>query len=285
MSVEPLVSADRARLGQALATLAREDPTFTYRYDEQTGQTIMSGMGELHLQVLHRKLSKDLKVPVRVGNPAVAYRETITTASEVEYRFVRQTGGRGQYAVVTLRVEPFKHEHPDEQVVFKSAIKGGAISARYVTAVGQGVMDARTCGPLGGFPVTDVKVTLLDGKEHEVDSSELAFEMAGAQAFTEALTKARSALLEPIMALQAVVPDSYFGAVQADLNSRRAVITHTELRRGNRVIDAQVPLANMFGYATAVRGLTQGRATYSMEPLEYRIMPESLARNVLEVSY
>lgn len=284
MSVEPMASADKARLGQALATLTREDPTFTYRHDEQTGQTIMSGMGELHLQVLHHKISRDLKVPVRVGSPAVAYRESITSTADVEYRFVRQTGGRGQYAVVNLRVEPFKHEHPDQQVIFESAIKGGAISAKYIPAVEQGVMDARTSGPLGGFPVSDVKATLLDGREHEVDSSDLAFEMAGAQAFTEALTKARPTLLEPIMALQVFVPDSYFGAVQADLNGRRAIITHTELRRVNRVIDAQVPLANMFGYATAVRGLSQGRATYTMAPLEYRIMPESMAKEVLDGS-
>ncbi len=285
MSVEPVASADRARLGQALALLAREDPTFTYHYDQQTSQTIMSGMGELHLQVLHRKLREDLKVPVRVGNPLVAYRETITAAAEAEARFVRQTGGRGQFAVVTLRVEPFQHQHPDEQVVFESSIKGGVISAQYIPAVRQGVLDARTSGPLGDFPVSDVKVTLLDGKEHEVDSSPVAFEMAAAKAFIDALSKAKPALLEPIMSLQVVVPDTYFGVVQADLNSRRAMITHTEIRGRTRIIDAQVPLANMFGYATAIRGLTQGRATYTMEPLAYRIMPQALARDILELSY
>ncbi|NIA06230.1 MAG: elongation factor G [Actinobacteria bacterium] len=282
MSVEPVTSADRSRLGEALATLSREDPTFTYRYDEQTSQTIMSGMGELHLQVLHRKLAEDLKVPVRVGSPLVAYRETITASAETEYRFVRQTGGRGQFAVVALRVEPYQHEHADQPVVFESKIKGGAISAPYIKAVEQGVMDARTSGPLAGFPVSDVKVTLLDGREHEVDSSELAFEMAGSGAFTEALTKAKPALLEPIMTLQVVVPDSYFGPVQSDLSSRRAVITHTEISRNIRIIDAEVPLSRMFGYATAVRGLTQGRATYTMQPLAYRLMPEALAREALK---
>jgi len=281
MSVEPISSADRPRLGQALATLAREDPTFTYHYDPQTSQTIMSGMGELHLQVLHRKLCDDLKVPVRVGNPLVAYRETITIPAEAEGRFVRQSGGRGQFAVVSLQVEPFQHEHPDEPISFESKIKGGVISAQYIPSVKQGVMDARTSGPLGGFPVSDVKVTLLDGREHEVDSSDIAFEMAGALAFTEAIKKAKPALLEPIMSLQVVVPDNYFGAVQADLNSRRAMITHTEIRGNTRVIDAQVPLSCMFGYSTAVRGLTQGRANYTMEPLAYRLMPELLAREVL----
>ena len=285
MSVEPVTSADRSRLGEALATLSREDPTFTCRYDQQTSQTIMSGMGELHLQVLHRKLTEELKVPVRVGSPLVAYRETITASAETEYRFVRQTGGRGQFAVVSLRVEPFQHEHPDQPVVFESKIKGGVISAQYISAIEQGVMDARTSGPLAGFPVSDVKVTLLDGREHEVDSSPVAFEIAGAGAFTEALSKAKPALLEPIMSLQVVVPDSYFGAVQSDLNSRRATIIHTDMRRDIRIIDAQVPLANMFGYATAVRGLSQGRANYTMEPLAYRIMPQALAREVLDVAY
>ena len=282
MSVEPISSADRPRLGEALATLSREDPTFTYSYDQQTSQTIMSGMGELHLQVLHRKLAEDLKVPVRVGNPLVAYRETITASAEAEFRFVRQSGGHGQFAVVELRVEPFKHEHPDQPVVFESKIKGGVISIQYIPAVEQGVMDARTSGPLAGFPVCDVKVTLLDGREHEVDSSELAFEMAGAGAFTEALTRAKPALLEPIMSLQVVVPDTYFGSVQADLNSRRAVITHTEINRGIRIIDAHVPLSRMFGYSTVVRGLTQGRATYTMQPLAYHLMPAGLAREVLD---
>jgi elongation factor G len=283
VSVEPVASADRSRLGEALATLSREDPTFTYRYDQQTSQTIMSGMGELHLQVLHRKLAEDLKVPVRVGNPLVAYRETITASAETEYRFVRQTGGRGQFAVVTLSVEPFHHEHADQPVVFESKIKGGAISAQYVSAVQQGVMDARTSGPLAGFPVSDVKVILLDGREHEVDSSELAFEMAGSGAFTQALTEAKPALLEPIMTLQVVVPNTYFGPVQSDLSGRRAVITHTEISRDLRIIDAEVPLSQMFGYATVVRGLTQGRATYTMQPLAYRLMPEALAREVLDV--
>ncbi len=285
VSVEPMASADRARLGQALSILAREDPTFTYHQDQQTGQTIMSGMGELHLQVLHRKLQEDLKVSVRIGSPLVAYRETITASAEAEARFVRQTGGHGQFAVVSLRVEPFKHEHADEQVVFESKIKGGAISTQYIPAVKQGIMNARTSGPLGDYPVSDVKVTLLDGKQHEVDSSELAFEMAGAQAFTAALTKASPALLEPIMSLKVVLPETYVGAVQADLNSRRAMILHTEIHGRIQTIEAQVPLSNMFGYATAVRGLTQGRANYTMEPLAYKIMPRALAKGILEVSY
>ena len=285
ISVEPVASADRARLGQALSILAREDPTFTYHQDQQTGQTIMSGMGELHLQVLNRKLQEDLKVSVRVGNPLVAYRETITATAEAEARFVRQTGGHGQFAVVELRVEPFKHEHADEQVVFESKIKGGAISAQYIPAVKQGVMNARTSGPLGDYPLGDIKVTLLDGKQHEVDSSELAFEMAGAQAFMAAVAKAKPALLEPIMSLKVVVPEAYVGAVQADLNSRRAMILHTEIRGHIQTIEAQVPLSNMFGYATAVRGLTQGRANYTMEPFTYRIMPQALAKAVLDVSY
>jgi elongation factor G len=245
----------------------------------------MSGMGELHLQVLHRKLQEDLKVAVRTGSPLVAYHETITASAQAEARFVRQTGGHGQFAVVELKVEPFKHEHADEQVIFESKIKGGAISTQYIPAVKQGIMNARTSGPLGNYPISDIKVTLLDGKEHEVDSSELAFEMAGAQAFMAAINKASPALLEPIMSLRVVVPESYVGAVQADLNSRRAMILHTEIRGRIQTIEAQVPLANMFGYATAVRGLTQGRANYSMEPLTYRIMPQALAKAVLEVSY
>ena len=282
MSVEPVASADRSRLGEALATLSREDPTFTYHHDPQTSQTIMSGMGELHLQVLHHKLAEDLKVPIRVGSPLVAYRETITIPAETEYRFVRQTGGHGQFAVISLRVEPFQHEHADQPVVFESKIKGGAISSQYIPAVEQGVMAARTSGPLAGFPVSDVKVTLLDGREHEVDSSELAFEMAGAGAFAQALAKAKPALLEPIMSLQVVVPDSYFGPVQSDLSSRRAIITHTEISRDLRIIHAEVPLSKMFGYSTVVRGLSQGRASYTMQPLAYRIMPAGLAKEVLD---
>jgi elongation factor G len=278
MSIEPANAAEKDRMAEALATLRREDPTFKSSMDNETGQLLISGMGELHLEVLRNKLVRDMGVNVRVGTPRVAYRETITVAAEAEGRFIRQTGGHGQYGVVYLRVEPMAvPDSSGDAIVFESEIKQGAIPREYIPSVEQGVMDAATSGPLAGYPVTGVRVTLLDGKYHPVDSSDLAFQQAGSLGFREAISKARPIFLEPIMRLEVVMPESYMGAVAGDLNSRRAEITHMEHRGNYCKVEARAPLASMFGYSTVLRSLTQGRGTSSMEPLTYGYVPPEVA--------
>jgi elongation factor G len=220
-------------------------------------------------------------VQVHVGKPRVSYRETITLPAEAEGRFIRQTGGAGQYAVCELRVEPFEPEKALPGITFVNAIRGGSIKREFIPAVEQGVRESAASGPMAGYPMINVRVTLLDGKMHEVDSSELAFENAGRIAFQAACERAGPQLLEPIMQAEIIAPDRYFGAVQADLIARRANITDTSLRGDSRVIDAQVPLAEMFGYATALRSQTQGRGTWSMEPVSYAPVPEQVARTLL----
>jgi len=281
MAIEPRSSADRDKLLSALYMLSRSDPTFDFRADSETGQMIISGMGELHLEVMCHRLERDLNVPVRVGKPRVAYRETVTRSAEAEGRFVRQTGGRGQFAVVKVRVEPFEPEPGDEPFLFVNAIEGDQIRPAFIPAIEQGARDAAECGPLGSYPLINVKVTLLGGQEHPEDSTELAFESAAAMAVHRALEQAGPVLLEPIMKAEIVTPEEYFGAINADLMTRRAVITSTSIRGSNHVITCEVPLSSMFGYATHMRSLSQGRASYSMEPLRYEPMPPDLAEKVL----
>ena len=283
MAIEPKSSADRDRLGDALAALSRQDPTFRSHVDSETGQTLISGMGELHLEVLVDRLVRDMRVAVTVGTPRVSFRETITARGEAVGKFVRQTGGRGQFAVVELSVEPLDLQESAEHVVVESKIRDGSISKPFQNAAEKGIREAANNGVVGGYPVIDVKVTLLDGKEHDVDSSELAFEHAGRLAFEMAMKAARPHLLEPIMKLEVVCPAEYVGAVTADLSSRRAMITDTDVHGDRRVIRAQVPLASMFGYATVVRSLTQGRAGWSMETSHYRQAPAEVAKALLEV--
>ena len=281
MAIEPQSSADRDKLISALAMLARSDPTFDSRSDAETGQLIISGMGELHLEVLCHRLERDLRIPVRVGKPRVAYRETVTHAAEAEGRFIRQTGGRGQYGVVTLRVEPFTPGPGQENFCFESEIRGGMIRNAFIQAVEAGARGSAGSGSLGGYPLINVMVTLLDGEEHPEDSSEVAFETAAVIAFNKALEKAGPVLLEPIMKVEIVTPEEYFGPINSDLMARRATITSTTIRAKNHVIDAEVPLAAMFGYATKMRSLSQGRASYSMEPARYQAMPRDVAEKVI----
>jgi elongation factor G len=283
MAIEPRTSDDRQRLGEVLQVLAREDPTFEYRVDSETGQTIIAGMGELHLEVLKNRMLRDFNLDAKVGRPRVAYRETIRAKAEAEGRFIRQTGGHGQYGVVEVRVEPRpSRDLEEEPVTFLSRVKGGAVPEEYIPSVERGVRDAAGAGIATGYPLIDIKVTLLDGKFHETDSSDVAFEVAGSLALQAAVEKAGVRLLEPIMRLQVVAPNDYFGDITADLMSRRAEISATELKGATRVITAVVPLATMFGYATTVRSLTQGRATYSMEPSHYAVVPDDVAKTLLD---
>jgi len=285
LAIEPRSAADRVKLSEALETLKREDPSFSTSYNEETGQTIISGMGELHLEILQHRLTRDLKVGVQVGRPRVSYKETITQLGRGEGKFIRQTGGRGQYGHVVLTAAPHQEEAGEDHVVFENRIVGGAIPKEYLPAIMAGVRDAAGNGVLGGFPVIHVKVTILDGSYHQVDSSDLAFQQAGMLAFQEAMREARPVLLEPIMKLEVVTPENYYGAVQGDLARRRASIQHTELRGQFRIIEAEAPLAEMFGYASDLRGSTQGRASYTMEPCRYAPMPEQISQKVLESAY
>ena len=281
MSIEPRTNADKQKMVEALNTLRREDPSFRYRYDAETGQTTISGMGELHLEIIYHKLIRDLGLSVRVGKPSVAYKETVRSVAEAEGRFIRQTGGRGQYGVVTLRVEPYVPGEGDDPTAFLDETKGGAIPREFIPAVAEGVRDATTSGPLAGYPMLNVKTTLLDGKYHPVDSSPVAFQLAGAMAFADAAKRADPVFLEPIMRLQVTVPEEYIGSVTGDLNSRRAVIKEMEQRGGYRVLHALTPLAEMFGYSTQLRSLTQGRGTSTIEPHSYAPVPAHVAEGIL----
>lgn len=281
MSIEPRTNADKQKMVEALNCLRREDPSFQYSYNRETGQTTISGMGELHLEIVHHKLIRDLGVDVRVGRPSVAYKETIRTRAEAEGRFIRQTGGRGQYGVVTLAVEPHHHRPGEEPVVFEDATKGGVVPKEFIPSVAEGARDAATSGPLAGYPMLDVKVTLLDGKHHPVDSSTVAFQHAGALAFRAAVEKADPVFLEPIMRLQVATPEDYIGSVTADLNGRRADIKEMDHRGRHRVLLVLAPLAEMFGYSTQLRSLTQGRGTSTMEPHSYAPVPAHVTERML----
>ena len=290
MSIEPITNDDKKKLGEALTTIRREDPSFHANYNEETGETIIAGMGELHLEIVKNKLTRDLKIGVNVGQPRVSYRETITGVAEnVRGKFVKQSGGRGQFGDVVMNVRPMTAVEAEEQelvmkngVVFVDKITHGSIPREYVPSVQHGVRNASASGILGGYPMVNVCCELVDGSYHEVDSSQVAFEQAGALGFREACTKAGLALLEPIMKVIITTPDEFFGPVSGDLASRRGQINDSELRGIVRIINAEVPLSEMFGYTTVLRGMTQGRASSTMEPSEYRLMPESLKKEVLK---
>ena len=288
MSIEPASAADRDRLGAALHTIGREDPSFKYHVDEETGQTIMAGMGELHLDIIRTKLTRDMNVGVHIGRPRVAYREAITKTAAARGLYKKQTGGRGQFGDVEITLEPFTAAQADEadldftdHVAFENKIVGGAVPREYIPSVESGIRQTAGSGILAGYPMQDMKVTLIDGSYHEVDSSGMAFEMAAAMAFRDAVEKAHPVLLEPIMRLIVTTPENYLGAVTGDLNSRRATILDVDQRGNARLITAEAPLNEMFGYATVVRGLTQGRAAYSMEPARYAEVPATIAEAVL----
>jgi elongation factor G len=283
MSIEPQSTADRDKLSQALATLRKEDPTFKCKYDVETGQTIISGMGELHLEILQHKLVRDLKVNVRVGKPKVAYKEAITAKAEAEGKFIKQTGGHGQYGHVVITIEPLFDEtgHYSKEVEFENKIIGGSIPREYIPAIENGSKEALTSGEIRGYPVVGAKVTLIDGSYHEVDSSSIAFEQAAALAIREAIKKARPVLLEPIMKLEVSVPEADFGVVQGNIISKRGMITDTRAHGNIRIFDAKVPLSEMFGYSGELRGITSGRGTFMMEPATYERVPEQIAEKIL----
>jgi len=283
MAIEPRSSADRDKLVNALSMLSRSDPTFHFRVNEETSQTLIHGMGELHLEVMCHRLERDLNVPVRVGKPRVAYREAISQRAEAEGRFDRQTGGRNLFAVVRLRVEPFEPLPGQPHFQFHNEAPAGQIRSQLLPAIEVGVREACQSGILGGYPLINVRVTLLGGEDRPEESTEIAFESAASIGIQRALEAAGPVLLEPIMKVEVVTPEEYFGAINGDLGTRRAVITATTIRARNHVIVAEVPLSTMFGYATQVRSLSQGRASYSMEPCRYERMPPELAQQVLGV--
>ena len=278
LSVEPKTKADQEKMGIALGKLLAEDPSLGVRTDEETGQTILSGMGELHLEVIVDRMKREFKVECNVGAPQVAYRESITKTVEVQGKFVRQSGGRGQYGDCWLRLEPGE---PGEGFTFVDAIKGGVIPREYISAVGKGAEEASENGVLAGFPIVDVKVTVYDGSYHDVDSNEMAFKIAGSMGFKAGAKKAAPALLEPIMAVEVVVPEDYMGDVIGDLNSRRGRIMGMESRGGAQIVESHVPLSSMFGYATDLRSATQGRATYSMVFDHYDQAPKVISEEII----
>ncbi|MDG4555330.1 MAG: elongation factor G [Candidatus Competibacter sp.] len=279
VAVEPKTKADQEKMGIALSKLAQEDPSFRVHTDPESGQTIISGMGELHLEIIVDRLKREFKVDANVGKPRVAYRETIRKAVEQEGKFVRQSGGRGQYGHVWLRLEP---REPGEGYEFVNAIVGGVVPREYVPAVDKGVQEQMEKGVLAGYPVVDVKVTIFDGSYHEVDSSEMAFKIAGSMGFKEGALKAGAVLLEPIMKVEVVTPEDYMGDVMGDLNRRRGILQGMDDSPSGKVIRAEVPLAEMFGYATDLRSATQGRATYSMEFAKYNEAPANIAEAVVK---
>lgn len=285
MSIEPKSSSDRAKLGDALGTLRREDPTFITKYDPETGQTIISGMGELHLEILQHRITREMKVDVRVGTPKVAYKECITKKVEQESKFVRQTGGRGQFGHVVITAEPILEDDGNysNDITFESKIVGGVVPREYWKSVEKGCREALTSGALAGYPVVGVHIELIDGSFHPVDSSEMAFEQAGALAIREAITKAGPKLLEPIMKLQVVVPETSFGPVQSNIITKRGLVTDSKVSGQMRVLDAKAPLSELFGYTSELRGATQGRGSFSMEPLNYEKVPDQIAAKILAV--
>ncbi|MCD7742814.1 MAG: elongation factor G [Oscillospiraceae bacterium] len=278
VAIEPKTKAGQEKMGIALQKLAEEDPTFKTYTDEETGQTIIAGMGELHLEIIVDRLLREFKVEANVGKPQVSYKETITKSATVDTRYARQTGGKGQFAHVKLTVEP---NEPGKGYEFINQIVGGAIPKEFIPCVDQGIQGAMESGVLAGYPVVDVKVTLIDGSYHEVDSSEMAFKICGSMAFKEACTKAGPTLLEPIMKVVVTGPDDYMGDIMGDINACRGMISGTDVRPGAAEITANVPLSNMFGYATDLRSKTQGRANYSMEPSHYVELPKSLQEAII----
>lgn len=281
MAIEPKTKADQEKLGNAMHRLAEEDPTFRVTYNKETGQTIISGMGELHLDIIVDRMLREFNVGANVDKPQVAYKETITKSSRAEGKFIQQSGGRGQYGHVILDVAPAPK---GSGVLFESKIIGGSIPREYIPSVKEGVIEAAQSGSLAGYPVTDVDVKLMDGSFHEVDSSDIAFQMAGRIALNEGLRNGGSVLLEPIMKLEVITPENYMGDVIGDLSARRVKIEAIEDRHSMKVIRGLAPLSEMFGYATTVRSLTQGRASYTMEPSFYQEVPKNIAEKIIEAT-
>ncbi|WP_281951967.1 elongation factor G [Nitrosophilus kaiyonis] len=279
VAVEPKTKADQEKMSVALAKLAEEDPSFRVHTDEETGQTIISGMGELHLEIIVDRMKREFKVEAEVGAPQVAYRETIRSAVDQEYKYAKQSGGRGQYGHVFIKLEP---QEPGKGYEFVNQITGGVIPKEYIPAVDKGIQEAMQNGVVAGYPVVDVKATLYDGSYHEVDSSEMAFKIAGSMAFKEAAKKANPVLLEPIMKVEVEVPEEYMGDVIGDINRRRGQVQSMEDRAGNKIVTAMVPLAEMFGYSTDLRSFTQGRGTYSMEFDHYEEVPRNVAEEIIK---
>ena len=277
IAIEPNSKADQEKMGTALSRLAAEDPSFRVKTDEESGQTIIAGMGELHLDIIVDRMKREFKVEANIGQPQVAYRETITQAADIDYTHKKQTGGSGQFARVKLRFEP---QAPGSGFVFENKVVGGNVPKEYVPGVEKGIKGALNSGIVAGFPMVDVKATLIDGAYHEVDSSALAFEIAGRAAFRDGVRKARPVLLEPIMKVEVVTPDDYAGSVIGDLNSRRGQVQGTEMRGNATVINAMVPLANMFGYVNTLRSMSQGRAQYTMQFDHYAQVPSQVAQEI-----
>jgi len=277
MAIEPKTDAEKEKLGAALSKMAKEDPTFRVHVDKETGQLIISGMGELHLEVIKNRMLSEYNVDANVGAPKVSYRETIGKKVEVEGKFIQQTGGHGQYGHVWIVLEPFKG---DEPVTFVDDIVGGKIPKQYIRSVKKGINETAATGVAGGYPLIDIKVSLFDGSTHPVDSSDLAFYTAASIALRKGVEMAKSILLEPIMSLEIVVPEQYMGDVISEIHSRRANIIEMDTRGNLRIIKGDVPLGEMFGYATVLRSITQGRGTYTMEPLEYRPAPAKVFSSV-----
>ncbi len=278
VAIEPKTKADQEKLSASLVKLAKEDPTFRMHVDEDTGQTLISGMGELHLEIIVDRLTREFGVQASVGKPQVAYRETITKEAQAEGKYIKQTGGHGQYGHVKIRLEPLGE---GDNIVFENEITGGVIPREYIPAVEKGIREATELGVLAGFPIKDVKITLYDGSFHEVDSSEMAFKIAGSMAFKAAAAKAAPALLEPVMKVEVTVPENYMGDVIGDLNSRRGKIHGMESRLNLQVITAMVPMAEMFGYATSLRSLTQGRGNYVMQFDRYETVPRQVSEEIV----
>ena len=273
IAIEPKDKAAQEKMGIALAKLAEEDPTFKAYTNQETGQTIIAGMGELHLDIIVDRLKREFKVECNVGKPQVAYKETIRNKVKVQGKFIRQSGGKGQYGDVWFEMEPLE---PGKGIEFESKIVGGAVPKEYIKPIEQGMREAAESGILAGYPVTDFKVTLVDGSYHEVDSSEMAFKIAASMAFKEGMKQAKSVILEPIMKVEITVPEEYMGDVIGDVNSRRGRMEGMDGNDGMKEIHSFIPLSEMFGYATELRSRTQGRGTYSMEPSHYEEVPKSV---------
>jgi len=279
VAIEPKTKADQDKLGKALKSLSDEDPTFRVRTDEETNQTVISGMGELHLEILVDRMQREFNVDATVGKPQVAYRETITKKVEqVEYRHITQSGGSGQFAVVKINLEP----NPEGGYLFVDKITGGRVPREYIQPTNQGIQSALENGVLAGYPTVNVIATLVDGQYHDVDSSEMAFKIAGQMVFKKAAELAKPVLLEPIMAVEVVTPDEYMGDVMGDLSSRRGRIEGMEARGNTQVVRAQIPLSEMFGYSTDLRSRTQGRATYTMQFDSYQEVPSGIASDIIK---
>ena len=279
IAIEPKTKADQEKMGIALNKLAEEDPTFKITSNEETAQTIISGMGELHLEILVDRMKREFKVEANTGNPQVAFKETITTKIEVENKYIRQSGGRGQYGHVWLRLEPLER---GSGIVFEDELVGGVIPKEYVPAIQKGVKETAQSGVVAGFPVVDVKATVYDGSYHEVDSSEIAFKIASSKAFSDGVRRANPILLEPVMKVEVTIPEEFMGAVVGDLNAKRARIERMEDINNRKVVDALVPLAEMFGYSTSLRSMTQGQATFTMEFSSYEQVPKSVQEKIIE---